>query len=209
MALLIYEEVGKNHKLLSPSCHSIRMALDHMGIKAKLIGLTPAESKDLNIKFKSYPILKDGKRIIQSGFEVAKYLERNFPSAPTLFGGQAGTCLSGFINAYVNENLYPNLLGFLTEDILKSLEEKDQEIFLKNSKIILGNKTKAQYLLEFNKKLGPLRLTLKKQEFLCGERPAYADYMIYGLFAWAESLTDLALLNPRDSLNGWLNKKAG
>jgi len=211
VALLVYEEVGKNQKLLSPSCHSVRMALNHLGIKAEFIGLTPGESRDLDIKFKAYPILKDGKRIIQSGFEVAQYLERNFPSAPTLFGGEVGTSLAGFVNSYINENLYPNLLGFLIDDILRSLEEKDQELFLNNSKIILGNKTKSQYLLEFNKRLNPLRLTLKKQDFLCGERPAYADYMFYGLFVWAESLSGLTILHPRDSLHVWrnfLNKKA-
>lgn len=189
------------------------MALAHMGIKAELIGLTPSEIKNVNIKFKSFPVLKDGKRIIQSGFEVAHYLERNFPSTPTLFGGEVATSLAEFINSYVKDNLYPHLFCFLADDLMKHLEKSDQEIFL--SKVVLSNKTKQENLLQFNKKLNPLRLTLKKQEFLCGERPAYADYMVYGLFVWAESLTNIPLLNSRDSLNSWkramfdlLNKKA-
>jgi len=175
-----------------------------MGIKAELIGVTPSEIKNINIKFKSFPVLKDGKRIIQSGFEVAHYLERNFPSTPTLFGGEVATSLAEFINSYVKDNLYPYLLCFLADDLKKHLEECDREIIL--SKVVLGNKTKQQNLLLFNKKLNPLRLTLKKQEFLCGERPAYADYMIYGLFVWADSITNIPLLNSRDSLNSWKNR---
>lgn len=201
MPLIVYDMVGKNNKLLAPSSHSLRMALLHMGLRAVFKGVTPSESNTL--KFKSPTILKDGKRVIQSGFEAAKYLERNFPFSPTLFGGETATHLANLVECYVKDALYGPMLCFLSEELAKHLDEKEREIFL--SGVILGNKNKKEYLLEINKRLNPIRLTLKKQDYLCGERPGYADYIILGLFVWAESFSGLSLLNQRDSLNNWKN----
>ena len=203
MPLIIYEEVGKNLKLLSPSSHCIRMALDHLGINAEFIGLTPGQLKNLNPKFKYAPILKDDRRIIQSEFKVASYLERNFPSAPTLFVGEERTQMAELLNSYVLDNLYSPLLCFLFDDLMYNLEERDRILFL--SKKVFRKKSKKENLLEFNKKLNPLRSTLKKQEFLFGEIPGYVDYMVYALFVWAETLTDFPLLSPKDPLIYWKN----
>jgi glutathione S-transferase len=202
MSLLIFEEVGENNLIISPSCYTIRLALNHMGLTAEFFGVKPSQLKDFNFKF--LPVLKDDKRIIQSGFEVAKYLERNYPLSPTIFGGEAGTYLAKFVDSYVEDGLYTHLLCFLTEDIVKNLSKEDQKIFL--SRVVLGNKSKKENLFEFNKKLNPIRLTLKKQEFLFGERPGYVDFLIYGLFSWGETLNGLTLLNRRDALNIWKNK---
>ena len=37
----------------------------------------------------------------------------------------------------------------------------------------------------FRKSLDPLRLTLKTQPYLGGEKPNYADYIVFGPFQWA------------------------
>ncbi len=200
MPLKIFEEVGKDNILLSPFCHNLRLAISHMKLEAEFVGVTPKEMG--NYQFKALPILKDDKRRIHTAFEIAKYLERNFPISPTIFGGEAGTYLAKFVNSYIEDGLYNYLLGFLKDDILNKLEEADREIFL--SRILLINKSKKDNLLEFTRRLNPIRTTLKKQDFLFGERPGYVDFMVYGLFIWANSMTDLTLLNGRDSLNNWL-----
>ena len=46
----------------------------------------------------------------------------------------------------------------------------------------------------FRKSLEPLRLTLKTQAYLGGEKPNYADYIVFGPFQWARVVSPFKLL---------------
>jgi glutathione S-transferase len=55
----------------------------------------------------------------------------------------------------------------------------------------------------FRQSLAPLRLTLKAQPFLGGDRPLYADYAVFGPFQWARCISPFALLAPDDPITLW------
>jgi glutathione S-transferase len=42
--------------------------------------------------------------------------------------------------------------------------------------------------------LEPLQATLKRQPFVCGAAPAYADYILFSVFQWAR------ITSPQDTL---------
>ena len=47
-------------------------------------------------------MLVDGDHVVHESFEIAKYLEKAYPDAPSLFGGAAGEAGCFFVNAYAD-----------------------------------------------------------------------------------------------------------
>lgn len=47
------------------------------------------------------------------------------------------------------------------------------------------------------------------QPFFCGDRPAYADYIVFGGFQFARSISPLRLLEPGDVLYDWRSRMLG
>ena len=48
-----------------------------------------------------------------------------------------------------------------------------------------------------------LRLTLAEQPFLSGEVPAFADYIVFGAFQWARSISPFKVLSDDDPVRAW------
>ena len=48
-----------------------------------------------------------------------------------------------------------------------------------------------------------MRQTLARQPYLAGERPAYADYAVFGMFMWARCTSALDLLAADDPVHAW------
>jgi len=51
--------------------------------------------------------------------------------------------------------------------------------------------------------LDPLRALLADQPCLCGGAPAYADYIVFGAFQWARSVSPAKLLAADDPVHAW------
>jgi glutathione S-transferase len=58
-------------------------------------------------------------------------------------------------------------------------------------------------LLALGKVLAPLQETFKRQAFLAGAAPAYADYALFSVFQWARVMSPRELLGPEDPLCQW------
>lgn len=46
------------------------------------------------------PVLVDGDNALNESFDIALYLEKTYPDAPTLFGGKGGEAIARFANNY-------------------------------------------------------------------------------------------------------------
>ena len=64
-------------------------------------------------------------------------------------------------------------------------------------------KDREARLPAFRASLAPLRRTVERQDFLCGEAPGYADYIVFGAFQWARAISDFALLAADDPVALW------
>ena len=85
----------------------------------------------------------------------------------------------------------------------------DKDYFRKSRETRLGM-TLEQYcadreknLASFRQSLEPLRQTLATQPFLGGEAPLYPDYIVFGGFQWARSISPFVLLEKSDPVNSW------
>ena len=94
-------------------------------------------------------------------------------------------------------------------DIVRHLDPRDQEYF-RQSRAQRFGMTIEQLCANrdarvgaFRQTLEPLRTTLKSQAFLGGAAPLYPDYIVFGGFQWARTISDFALLETDDPIAAW------
>jgi glutathione S-transferase len=64
-------------------------------------------------------------------------------------------------------------------------------------------KDREARLPAFRASLDPLRRTVERQDFVSGAAPGYADYIVFGAFQWARSISEFELLAADDPVAAW------
>jgi len=213
----LYELVGKDKTQgFSPYVWRVRMALAHKGLAVEMVPLIFTEiPKVMGTTAKTVPILEHDGLVIADSWDIANYLEDNFPEAPSLFGGDAGKAYANFFNFVSFYNLIIPLFQTLVYDIFEGLDEKDRDYFRTSREARIGKSLEeahaqqSQNLKSFQKQLWPYETTLKSQDFLGGAAPAYVDYILYGLFQWARGVSAVQLVAQDAALYRWRAKMDG
>ena len=207
----MYDLAGADeNRRFSPYCWRIRMALAHKELDVEYIPWRFTE-KD-KIKFsgqESVPVLIDGKKTVSDSWEIAKYLEKEYPHSLSL-KLEYGEVL--FIKFWVETVLHPEILQLVVLDIHNNLRPEDQSYFRESREKLLGGPlegivaNRQDRLPLLQKLLTPLRSTLLKQEYLSGETPGFSDYIVFGAFQWARCISAFSLLNTDDIIYIWREK---
>ncbi|RAP64647.1 glutathione S-transferase [Achromobacter sp. HZ01] len=208
--LTLYDLAGADPSLrFSPHCWKTRMALAHKGLSAQTVPwrFTEKEAIDFSGQ-KLVPVLVDGGRVVSDSWQIACYLEDAYADRPSLFGGPTGRALSLFANSWADSTLVPTLARLLLPSIHGLIHEKDKDYFRATREKRFGRleDLPAGYeaqIAALRAALLPLRQTLARQPYLAGERPAYADYAVFGMFMWARCTSALDLLAADDPVHAW------
>ncbi|MHC2382238.1 glutathione S-transferase [Bradyrhizobium liaoningense] len=194
MSLKLYELVGTDaSRPFSPYCWRTRMALAHKGLSAESLpwrfteksAIAPHGSEKVPV------LLHDDKPVVDS-WTIANYLEDNFPDRPSLFGGEGGRAMARMINAFGDIAIVGGIFPLIVADIPNNLAEVDAVYFRKSREARFGGKSLEEVMasrdtgvVAFRKSLEVMRQALKKQPYLGGNAPNYADYIVFGGFQWA------------------------
>jgi glutathione S-transferase len=210
MTRTLYDLTAANDVRFSPNCWRSRMALAHKGLAADS---EPVRFTDKDkIAFsgqKGVPVLTDGDTVVSDSWKIACYLEDTYPDRPSLFGGPEGRGAMHFINCWTNATLHRTLVRTILYDIYESLEEVDKPYFRESrekrfgmtlEEVAAGQETS---LATFRAALTPLNMLLADQPWVCGDGPAYGDYLIFGVFQWARAVSPVKLLKPDEPLHAW------
>ena len=211
MTRALYELVGADPQIrFSPYCWRARMALLHKGIDAQITPWRFIEKEALAFSGQDkVPVLVDGEAVICDSWEIARYLERTYPDAPSLFGGAQGEAMARFIAHWCDGVMLPGMITLLVHDIWLCLDPASQSYFRESrekrfgrplDEIAAGREDRVE---GFRNALRPMRMVLKEYPFLAGEVPGYADYAAFGGFMWARSISHFELLEPDDPVHGW------
>lgn len=182
------------------------------------------------------PVLVDGEHWIADSWDIACYLEDTYPDYPSLFGGAAvgepgvGGPVDGgrgggepgsdntaarALNQYfsiLGDQLVSGIFRFVARDIFDLLDAPNQAYYRESREQRVGMTLealvadRAARLPAFRDSLAPLRLTLKKQAFLGGKQPLYADYAVFGAFQWARCVSPFKLLAEDDPMRLWRDR---
>jgi glutathione S-transferase len=209
--LELYDLAGaEEDRRFSPFCWRSRMALAHKDLPVKTIPWRFTDKEKIAPTGQGrVPVLVDKDRWIADSWAIATYLEETYPDRPSLFGGGAGRALSRFYNNWADTVLHPGLIRFSLLDIHRHVAEQDKDYFRRSREERFGTSlekfvaNRDQRLEGFRQSLTPLRLTLQTQNFLGGDAPLYADYIVFGGFQWVRAVSEYALLAADDPVAVW------
>jgi glutathione S-transferase len=211
MTITFYDLVGAAETMrFSPNTWRTRMALAHKGLKHDTV-LCRFTEKD-KIAFsgqKLVPILRDGETVVHDSWSIACYLEDTYPDRPSLFGCDVGRATTRFLNVWVSTVLHGAVVRLLLADIHAIIDAKDKAYFRETREKRFGatleqvSADKAGNLAAVRQLLAPVDATLGQQDWLGGDGPAYADYLIFGAFQWARAVSPAALAEPGTALHAW------
>lgn len=210
MSIVLYDLAGRGDVRFSPNCWRSRMALAHKGLDHEARATTFTQIGEIcGGGQKSIPVIEDGGETVADSWEIAKYLDRAYPDKPRLINGEGETRL---INYWVNTALHPGLANLIIADVYDSIDEGDREYFRESREKLFGKKLediqqgRDERVAGFAKLLTPLRMTLKEQAWIGGERPSYADYLPFGALQWARTTSPVKLLEADDPVADWFER---
>ncbi|MDR3525262.1 MAG: glutathione S-transferase family protein [Acetobacteraceae bacterium] len=216
MARTLYELAGNDPALrFSPYCWRIRFALAHKDLAVDTLPWYFTDKQAIEFSGQGrVPVLIDGERVVHESFEIATYLEEEYSDHPPLFPS-GSTAEARFINAWTDSIIHPYLSRMVVSDIIKILRPEDQHYFRQSRETLFGRKledvtaNRDETVLEFRRALQPVRIVLKAQEWLGGEQPSYADYILGGSLMWARCVSRFEILEDSDIVAVWFAKLRG
>ena len=211
MAITMYDLAGTDaNRRFSPFCWRARMALAHKGLDVATIPWRFTEKDKLPAPNDGrVPVIVDDGQVIHDSSAIADYLEEKYADRPSLFPGSAAHGLTRFVQNWTETVLQAGLVQLVVLDIWKHIGPADQAYFRASREARFGAtleavvKDREARLPGFRASLDPLRRTVQRQDYICGGAPAYADYVVFGAFQWARSISDFELVTPDDPVHAW------
>lgn len=208
--ITLYELGGKNERRYSLFSWRTRMALKHKGIEFESIPVRLSDKTVIEFSGgKTVPVLKDKDTVVRDSWKIAEHLESRYPDAPSLFGGPIGHGVTQAFNTWVDRALVPAMLPVIVADIHERVDPRDEAYFRQMmEKIVRTTLEEARAQREaalgrLGRVLEPLQATFKRQAYMAGAAPAYADYILFSVFQWARVMSPHELLAPEDPLCQW------
>jgi glutathione S-transferase len=210
----LYELALADGRSASPFVWRVRYALAHKGIdyEAVSVGFTDIP-KLFGGGFKTVPIIEHEGTTMAESWDIALYLDRQFPDRPMLFSSPAELAMVRFMDAWFTGEVLRRMFRVYIKDVHDAARSEDQSYFrthrekgMKGATLEAFTADRASRLPEIRAALRPMRTHLENSAFLGGSSPNYADYIALGGFHWAASVGTLPLLARDDSLRGWLDR---
>ncbi len=196
----------------SPYCWRIRFALAHKGLAVETVPWRFTETDVIGFSGQGkVPVINDAGTVKSDSWAIAEYLEDRYPE-PALFGGPAGKAHAYFVNAWADGVLVGAIARFIVCDLLDVIDPKDRDYFRSSREARFGASLEAiqagreDRVAAFRDLLLPIRLVLRRQDWLGGTTPSYADYIIAGTLMWPRCASRFALLEDNDVVAQWLDR---
>lgn len=211
--ITLYEIATRSDIRPSPFCWRIRMALRHQGLPFKTEATTYAGIRTLGHgEFKSVPVIEDDGQWFGGSMNIAKHLEAKHPGAHSLFPNDPKHLFAEFVERWAEHVLHGAIFPMVAWLVWKDLPESEQDYFRRTRELRLKRTLEEAFerspalvpVLRSN--LEPLRHTLAEREYLAGEFPAFADYLVYGALKWHWLMTGTSLLEDGDPVQAWYRR---
>jgi glutathione S-transferase len=214
MSLQLYDLAGAEpERRFSPYCWRTKLALEHKGLTARTIPWRFSDKSVIAFSGQGgVPVLVDGDRVVSDSWAIATYLEETYPDRPSLFGGPSAMAVGRFINCWADGVLVPAIARLLAIDIFAHLHEKDRKYFRASREERFGmtleeaSANREVKVGGLRQSLEPMRAMLGTQAYFGGDRPAYADYIVFGVFQWARCISEFPLLTRDDPVSVWCGR---
>jgi glutathione S-transferase len=214
MTIILYDLCARDAaRRFSPHCWKAKMALAHKGLAFETRGTPFTQIKAIGDGFSpTVPVIDDGGKLVRDSFDIAIYLEETYPERPSLFRGKGGEAHARFVESWSLNEVHPALTRLIVKDIHDRIDPADQPYFRESREKRLGGTleeiqaTRDERMAEFRRTYAPLRLMLKRQPFIGGETPLFADYIVFGALQWARTISPAQILADDDPVRAWFDR---
>jgi glutathione S-transferase len=213
MTILLHDLAGADPDLrFSPYCWRTRFALAHKGMPVETIPWRFTEKDAIGFSGQGrVPVIRDGETVVFDSWSIAEYLEDRAPT-PTLFGGPGGRAHAVFINSWADSVLLGGIARFIIRDLFDVIDPKDRAYFRSSRESRFGmtleqaQEGREDRLEAFRATLMPIRLVLRRQPWLGGSAPSYADHIVAGTLMWPRCASPFPLLAADDPVADWFGR---
>lgn len=218
MTILHYELCGEDAaQVFSPHCWKTRMALEHKGLDYKTVAVpfvdvATVEGGSSDGGGRRVPVIRDGDTVVEDSMAIAEYLDKTYPDAPPLLGGPMGIAMTRFVVNWSHTQIHPAVVKLCMMDIYEALDEPSKVHFRTTREKVFGM-TLEEFGAKFPKDganletaLTPLTQTLKHQNFLGGEQPIFADYVVFGALQWLRIVRGTDVLDKASPVGAWFER---
>ena len=217
MTIILHDLAGADPDLrFSPYCWRTRFALAHKGLQVETAPWRFTEKETIAFSAQDrVPVIRDGDNVISDSWTIAEYLDDTYPG-PALFGGPLdaplGRAHARFINAWADGVLLGGIARFMIRDLFDVIDPKVRGYFRSSREARFGmtleqaQSGREDRLPAFREQLRPIRLVLRRQSFLGGAEPSYADHIIAGTLMWPRCASPFPLLMDDDPVAVWFGR---
>jgi len=199
--ITLWELGGKEGRRYSLFSWRTRMALRHKQLEFETVPVRMSDKAAIAFSGgKTVPIVKDGETVVRDSWKIAEYLESRYADAPSLFGGAIGRGVTHAFNVWVDRTLVLPMLATIVADVHERVDPADEQYFRESMEKVLkmtleeARGKRADAMSRLNRTLDPMQALLKRQPWIAGAQPAYADYILFSIFQWAR------VMNPHEVL---------
>lgn len=212
MARVLYDLCGIDEGLrFSPYCWRVRYALAHKGLDFETRAWHFTDKAALAFAdYDKVPVLVDGEATVTDSYAILRYLDDTYPEAPLLGEGVA-EARARFFKHYAERALHPAMMRTIVMDLLNAIDPRDRDYFRETREKRFGRTLEefhspAKGLAQLDAALEPLRGCLNDTDFIDGQSPAAADYLVFGAFMWARVVSTADLVSNADPVYGWIER---
>lgn len=211
--MILHDLAGADPALrFSPYCWRTRFALAHKGLPVETVPWRFTDTEAIAFSGQGrVPVLRDADRVVFDSWSIAEYLEQAYP-APPIFGGPLGLAHARFVNSWADSVLLGGIARFIVRDLLDIVDPKDRDYFRSSREARFGmtleqvQAGREARLEAFRDSLTPIRLVLRRQNWLGGAEPSYADHIIAGTLMWPRCASRFPLLADDDPVALWFGR---
>jgi glutathione S-transferase len=200
--ITLWELGGKEGRRYSLFSWRARMALRHKQLAFETVPVRMSDKAAIAFSGgKTVPVIKDGETVVRDSWKIAEYLEDRYPQAPVLFGSAIGRGVTQAFNVWVDRTLVPAMLSAIVADIHERVDPADEAYFRASMEKILGStleqsrERRADALQRLKRTVEPMQAVLKRQPWIGGPGPAYADHILFSVFQWARVMSPHEVLD--------------
>lgn len=200
--ITLWELGGRDGRRYSLFSWRTRMALRHKQLEFETVPVRMSDKAAIAFSGgKTVPIIQDGESVVRDSWKIAEHLEQRYPQAAPLFGGEVGRGVTQSLNAWADRALVPAMLPLIVADVHERVDPADQQYFRESMEKVLrmtleeARAKREDAAKRWLRTVEPMQAVLKRQPWISGTAPAYADYIVFSVLQWARVMSPHEVLD--------------
>ncbi len=214
MAIELYDLAGADPRFLfSPFSWRVRMALLHKGLAFEVVPWRFSAREAIAASGHSaVPVIRDGERWVGDSWEIARYLDETYPGRPTLMAGSLGEAHARLVSALCGSLVFPAAVPIAVYQAYRLLDADSQPYFRETREAMFGarlediNVDEQRGREQLAAALRPFDEVLAACDYLAGETPSYADFLLFGILKWIDIVSSYPALDAGSAVGRWFDR---